>query len=170
MARKIAFIVLLILCVVWTAFIFSNSLKDAGESGEQSSGVTEKVNEVAQAVGIDREITHSEVRSMAHFGEFAVLSVLSAATVSVGIYPKFKKKPPLLLLICASSVPLCFILAAVDELLQKLSDGRASQFSDVMLDTLGALCGALIFTLGYTVFDFTANKIQKTKGIFLKKR
>lgn len=164
MARKIAFIILLILCVVWTAFIFSNSLKDAGVSGEQSSGVTEKVNEVAQAVGIDREITHGEVRSMAHFGEFAVLSLLAAATVAVGVYTHFKEKLLASLLLSASSVPLCFILAIVDELLQKLSDGRASQFSDVMLDTLGALCGALVFTVGYIIFGCIVNKINKRKG------
>ena len=152
MARKIVFIVLLMICVLWTSFIFSNSLKDASASDSQSAGVTEKVNEVAQAVGIDREITHSEVRSMAHFSEFALLALLLSATVSVGIYPYFKEKLLYSLLLHASSVPLCFILAVIDELLQKLSDGRASQVTDVLLDTLGALCGALVFAAAYTVF------------------
>ena len=152
MARKIALIILILLCVVWTAFIFSNSLKDGLESSKQSSNVTEKVNQVASAIGIDREISHGQVRNMAHFGEFAILSVLTSATVAVAIYPKAKKKLLLSLPLCASSVPLCFVLASIDELLQKLSDGRASQFSDVLLDTLGALCGTAVFVCGYLIY------------------
>ncbi len=165
MARKIAFIILIILCVVWTSFIFSNSLKNAEQSSEQSSSVTEKVNEVAQAVGIDREITHGEVRSMAHFSEFAVLATLISATIAVGIYPYFNKKIVLLLLVGGASIPVCFALACVDELLQKLSEGRASDFLDVLVDTLGALCGALVFVVGYIIFDFVKTKIHKKREV-----
>ena len=161
MARKIVFVVLLILCVLWVSFIFSNSLKDATASDSQSAGVTEKVNEVAQAVGIDREITHSEVRSMAHFSEFAILALLVSATVSVGIYPYFKEKLLYSMLISSASLPLCLILAIIDELLQKLSEGRASQLTDVLLDTLGALCGALLFAVAYIVFYSIKEKFKE---------
>ncbi len=163
MARKIAFVIFLILCVLWTSFIFSNSLKDATESDSQSAGVTEKINEVAQAVGIDRDITHSEVRSMAHFSEFALLSLLVSATVLVGVYPFFKKKLLYSLLILASSVPVCLVLAIIDELLQNLSDGRASQATDVLLDTLGALCGALVFAVAYIIFYSIKEKGKEKK-------
>ena len=161
MARKIVFVILLILCVLWASFIFSNSLKDATASDSQSAGVTEKVNEVAQAVGIDREITHSEVRSMAHFSEFAILALLVSATVSVGIYPYFKEKLLYSMLILSASLPLCLILAIIDELLQKLSEGRASQLTDVVLDTLGALCGALLFAVAYIVFYSIKEKFKE---------
>ena len=158
MIRKISLAVLIILCVLWTGFIFSNSLETAEVSGEKSSGITEKVNEVAHAVGIEKEITQSDVRDMAHFSEFAVLSALLSATVAVGIYPHFKRRLIPMLSLSAVSLPASFILACIDELLQKLSDGRASQFSDVLLDTLGAFTGAVGVSLVILLIYFIANK------------
>ena len=152
MAKKIAFIILIIATVLWTAFIFSNSLDNAEESTEKSSTVTEAVNKVASAVGIEEEISHSTVRDMAHFTEFALLALLLAVDIVILIYSKLSSSPFKLLAICAASLPACFILACVDELIQKFSGGRASQFSDVLLDTLGALCGIIGFSVIYIIF------------------
>ena len=152
MARKIVLIILIIASVLWTAFIFSNSLDNAEESTEKSSTVTETVNKVASAVGIKEEIPHSTVRDMAHFTEFAVLAFLISLDLALFLYPKLSRKLALFLGLCAASLPACFLLACVDELIQKFSGGRASQFSDVLLDTLGSLCGVVGFAVIYIIY------------------
>lgn len=165
MARKIALYLLISASVLWLAFIFSNSLADAEKSTEQSSGVTEAVNQVASSVGIDKEIKEATVRTMAHFSEFAVLSALIGASVTVGTWEKFRGAPFRSLILIAISIPVCFVFACIDELLQKLSAGRASEFSDVLTDTLGACCGLAVFALGYLIFIYILKKKKRAKPI-----
>lgn len=167
MLRKIVLCILILSCVLWTTFIFSNSLADAQTSSAQSSSVTETVNKVASSVGIKEEITESTVRNMAHFSEFALLAALVSATVAVAAWQKFSARLALSLLFMSASVPLCFLLACVDELLQKLSEGRASQVTDVLLDTLGAVCGCALLLIGYIALTLLLKhrKIKKQKYI-----
>ena len=163
MLRKIILLLLIVSCVLWTAFIFSNSLANAEESAEQSANITEKVNEVASAIGIEQEITTSTVRDMAHFFEFAVLAVLVCATIAVLIWDKYINKIVRSLLFLLLSAPVCAILACVDELLQKLSPGRVSDYVDVLLDSLGGLCGILVFAIVY-VTAIMISKLRKRKA------
>ena len=168
MARKIAFILLIVACILWVGFIFSNSLDNGNESGEKSAGVTEFVNKVAIAVGIEKTISHAFVRNMAHFVEFSVLALLSSAAIAVGIYPRVKIHLVYALLFSAISVPFSFIIAVIDELIQKFfSTGRACQLTDVLLDTCGALCGAALFALSYILFTVIKDKCdkQRQKGL-----
>lgn len=162
MARKITFVVLLVLCVAWCAFIFSNSMRDAAASDTQSAGITNAINNAIHSLGIKGELSHGFVRNFAHFAEFAVLAVLASAAVAVGVYPRFKENLVASLLLSATSVPFSVVIAIADELIQNLSEGRASQFTDVLLDGLGAVCGALTFTVGYIIFD-RVRKGQKHK-------
>lgn len=161
MTRKIILCVLIAASVLWTAFIFSNSIATAEKSSAQSLGVTETVNKVASAVGVDQEITESTVREMAHFTEFAVLAVLLSSTVAAALC--YKKALGISLLYICASVPTCFLLAGVDELIQKFSDGRACQFTDMLLDTLGAVCGCALFIACYTATIYILEKIKKHK-------
>lgn len=46
-----------------------------------------------------------------------------------------------------SALIFCFLYAASDEIHQLFSDGRSGQFSDVLLDSCGALCGILLLCL-----------------------
>ena len=160
MPRKIVLIVLLIATVVWTAFIFANSLDSAEQSTEKSSSATEIVNKVASAIGIKEEIPHSTVRDMAHFTEFAILACLICADFTVAFYQKLSTKRWLYAFCAATSLVLCFSLACVDELLQKISIGRSSQFSDVLLDTLGALTGTATFAICYILTVFGIRKFK----------
>jgi VanZ family protein len=161
MFRKILLCVLIVASVLWLAFIFSNSLATAEQSAEQSSSVTETVNKVASAIGIEEEITESTVRDMAHFSEFAVLAVLLGATVGVAVWGKFESKPLISLLCSSSALPACFIFACIDELLQKLSAGRAAEFHDILLDTFGSLCGLVLYALSYIIFLSVFNKVSR---------
>ena len=149
MLRKILLIVLVVITILWTAFIFSNSLDNAEQSTEKSSTVTEIVNTVASAVGVEEEIPHSIVRDMAHFTEFAILAFLICADLVLALVAPHPRKPLRYVLCPVCSLTLSFVLACVDELLQKSSEGRAAQFSDVLLDTLGALTGTVFFCICY---------------------
>ncbi len=164
MIRKIILIVLLVATVLWTAFIYSNSLKNGEVSDEQSAGVTEVVNKVASAVGIKEEIPHKTVRDMAHFTEFAILSVLIFCDVCVGFGRFFENHVPFIFILTGGVPLLCFGLAGIDELLQKLSAGRACQFTDALLDTLGSLCGALLSTAVYFICRAVIEKMAKAKA------
>ena len=161
MLRKILLIVLVVITVLWTAFIFSNSLDNAEQSTEKSSTVTEIVNNVASAVGVEEEIPHSTVRDMAHFTEFAILAILVCADLALAFTMLLPHRPLLYALCPVCALILSFVLACVDELLQKSSEGRAAQFSDVWLDTLGALTGTAFFCICYLSVLFIRRKRKK---------
>lgn len=163
MARKLALCILVSISVLWLAFIFSNSLADAEKSTEQSSNVTETVNQVASSVGIEKEIKEATVRTMAHFSEFAVLAALVGASITVGAWKSFHDKPFFSTVFIAISIPFCFVIACIDELLQKLSEGRVSDFSDVLTDTLGACCGLTLFIAGYLILVYIMKKKNRAK-------
>ncbi len=146
MKRKILLIVLIVLTLLWIIFIHSNSLDNGAESTEKSSFVTALVNNIASAIGITKPISHAFVRKLAHFTEFAILSLFVCADILVALLPMFIKKPLRFIGASTSALGISFFVACVDELLQKFSDGRAAQLTDVLIDTLGALCGAVIFT------------------------
>ena len=161
--KKVLFICFLVLSVVWVGFIFSNSIDNGTESGEKSSAVTEAINEGLAAVGVEKPVTERDVRTAAHFSEFLVLAaLLSPALLLCPLSDKLKK--PLYSLIPILSVPVCFLIACIDEFIQSFSPGRAMQFSDVLVDTLGALCSAVIFTLVCLAVTLISSKKRKKLG------
>lgn len=159
-AKKILFVSMLVLSLLWVAFIFSNSLDNGEQSSNKSHTVTVVVNEVADSVGVKQEIKESTVRKLAHFAEFAVLGLLVCSDILIAPLPHFESILKRSLLLCAS-LPVCFILASVDELIQKFSSGRACEFSDVLTDSLGALCGILLFISVYILCSTIKSKRKK---------
>ncbi len=145
-ARKIVFICFLVLSVLWVCFIFSNSLDNGVESGEKSSAVTGAINSALGYVGVDKPISERDVRTAAHFSEFFIFTALIASDIL--LCPLYKKIPSSVSFLSPLfAVPVCFSVACIDELIQNFSTGRAMQFSDVCVDTLGGTCAAVIFTL-----------------------
>ncbi len=153
----------LLLAIGWLGFIFSNSLKSGEESGEQSSKVYETVNQIAQSVGIQQEITHETIRNTAHFGEFAVLALLVCLCLAAFWWLFSKRFSYALGAWSALSIPLCFLLAICDELLQTLSEDRATEFADVLLDTAGASLGTAGFALAVILIVGIQKNAKKHK-------
>ena len=135
----------LLFTALWLGFIFGNSLKDAAASSEQSGQVQEIVNEVASSVGIEEPIPESTIRNMAHFTEFLILGVLLSLDVwALGLAPLHShRRADVLWILCA--IPVAFLLASLDEVLQLFSEGRAADFADVLTDTAGASLGTILF-------------------------
>ena len=144
--RKIIFWCALALSILWLLFIFSNSLDTGIESGQKSSSITEFINNVLHSIGFKGEIPHKVVRKLAHFGEFAILAIF----VSITLHFSPKKISVLF------SPAICFICASADEILQNFSEGRGPRFTDVLIDTSGAICGTLaIWALYFLIIKLT---------------
>ena len=137
-------IVLTAACVLAVAFIFSNSLKTGEESSEQSSSVVDLIQEVAAffdpdspiatATGEDYARLHSGVRTLAHFGEFALLGALFC-----GCCFSYTLKLPFQG-IAGGGVAL---VPCIDETLQAFTAGRAADWRDILVDIAGGACGWL---------------------------
>ena len=119
------------------------------ESDQKSSTVTKIINDVLHVFGIKGEIPHKFVRKLAHFTEFAILAVFVSITLHFS--------PQKLSILFSPAI--CFVCASADEILQNFSEGRGPQFSDVLIDTSGAICG----TLAIWVLYLLVSKLTKKK-------
>lgn len=145
-------LVRLLLCLLILAnmtLIFCLSSENGEKSGATSKRVTTAVARVLvkdfdtlpkeeQLLHVDR--LHGPMRSCAHMGEFGCLGalvLLLLLTWGGRPFPRY-----------LSAVGFTFLYACTDELHQKLVSGRASQISDLLIDTLGALlAGACVLLL-----------------------
>ena len=135
-------ILLSVACALAVGFILYNSIQTAVESAKQSERVVEVVQEVATAIapnsavatatGADYDKLHSVVRTLAHFSEYALLGVLAG-----WCYRSYTDKKIWLLLPTVGMA----VLSVLDELLQTLSEGRGTQVTDMLVDTLGGGLG-----------------------------
>lgn len=138
---RIVFAVLTVICMT-AIFMFST---DNSESSSDKSGtITETAVEVFvkdynsyspdKKLDIFNEAEHI-IRKLAHFTIFSALGF--CASMTAGKRRLFSKKSCFVILFC-------FIYACTDEFHQYFISGRSSQFSDVIIDTGGALAGMLI--------------------------
>ena len=62
------------------------------------------------------------------------------------------------------AVPLGALTAVCDELIQTMSEGRACQITDMLIDTSGVLTGTLIVLLMITLIIRSKKNKIKTEG------
>jgi len=127
--------------IIWTAFIFYNSLQDANES---SSATYAFIRYIAPLLNIFSIDTNSQyfghfIRKLAHFTEFTIQSVLINITF-IKYRVKMKK-------FYIYTLFFGLLTAVTDEFIQLFSDGRSSQVSDVLLDFSGVVAGLLLTAL-----------------------
>jgi VanZ family protein len=147
-------IIFLSLSVLWTAFIFGNSLKNKENSLKQSGAVKTVVVKVFDTVGMKYDNSSLEfvIRKSAHALEFAVQAILLTFTArsakktmkSCAIYVMF----------------ICLMTAVIDEYIQLFTAGRGSSAADILLDFTGASAGLLVFC----ILHFILNKRKKFDG------
>lgn len=152
--QKILFIIFSVLTLFLICFIFSNSLKNGADSSEDSEKVSKIVAKLINFV-FNTKYTTADVggyvRTFAHFSEFAALSFCCANTIRL-ISDKMKKAVLI-------SLPFTFLVAITDEIIQIFSEGRAFQFIDIGIDTLGCLFGIAFLNLILKLF----NKLSSQK-------
>lgn len=142
---KIKSAVFCLLTLLWMTVIFMFSAKNADDSTEQSSFVTNILMNIFSNVYRNSDLSDKmqiiesmsfAIRKAAHFSIYSVLGLLSF--LSVYYLTKFSNKTPFI------SLLICFIYACSDEMHQLFVPGRSGQLRDVFIDFSGALLMTLI--------------------------
>lgn len=124
------------LLVLLLIFIWGNSLLPAQVSAAISGWIWELLGGLGGGdVILDGAIGDGPLRKAAHFIEFASLGMVLLWIMNM------RGKPALQALACG------FAVACVDETIQCFVPGRGPAFTDVLLDTSGALTGILLLFL-----------------------
>lgn len=138
-----------VLAIVWMCIIFAFSAQTKEESGAVSESVTyhvvsstrmffhlnisdEQVKEIADAI-------EGFVRKMAHMTEYGVLSVLLFIWLGQWEMSLLRRG--------GTASGAAAVYAATDEIHQLFVAGRSGRFSDVCIDTAGAILGIAVFVL-----------------------
>ncbi len=136
--RKIYIIVSWVLVLIFLGFIFSLSAQDAEESKKLSDSLVSKIIE-----WINLYIDGETLRKIAHMLEFTAL----AFSLNNAIFATWEKKNSALI-----SFLLTVIVAVSDEIHQIFVPGRAFQFSDILIDGIGAIIGVIAYIIIYKIF------------------
>ena len=159
--KKIIRAMLFALIIAVMATIFVLSAQDGRDSGGTSGGLTEFL---LALFGVDagslseEEFTKIEaaIRTAAHFSEYALLAFLSAFLFDTY---RLKKVFSLLFAVVFSS-----FYAITDEIHQIFVPGRAAEISDWLVDTGGALTGAVLAVLILVLVKIGRKKKKKARG------
>ena len=157
---------LTLLCILMFAWIFSNSLKSGESSSKQSQTVVDSIQDVASviapdssianATGKDYEKLHMDIRTLAHFSEFALLGALL-------IWCYFSYTRAKLFLVIPFGI--ATLTPFVDEFLQTFSSGRAAEITDVVVDMLGLGFGMFLAFASLGVGVWLYRRKKKRSGI-----
>ena len=135
-------LIILLLCTFFIIFGFSS------QNGEQSGGISRKVTETILKASSnynkleeeEKEIilhrTESIIRKVAHFSIYTVVGFLLMGLLSTY---KIKDKWRLIM-----TIGIGILYAISDEFHQSFSPGRSPKVTDVYIDTLGVIVGALL--------------------------
>ena len=146
---------LLLFVLLWMGTIFYLSSMNTNESNGRSKVI---VSDIVEIVG---KITHREynlkekealvekfnkpIRKCAHASVYFILSIL-VLNFLLALHSNLEKK---YVLVFFMTIFICFLFALTDEYHQTFVYGRTGQFSDVLIDTSGALIATSIFTILY---------------------
>lgn len=133
--RAVKLVFFLVLSVLLMVMIFGFSSQTAVESSENSSAVTEIINEIIEPIGGDA--TENFVRKAAHFSEYTLLGF-----AVYGFFRQCLKSRQK-----AAAVGICALYAITDEVHQIFVPDRACRIFDICIDTLGSLFGIAVYTL-----------------------
>ena len=126
-------------------FIWDNSMQTGGSSDGFSLLFAETFVPIVNKLGFHGNIwtLNRIVRKLAHLTEFTILgSVLYTILRRYITYGTVIK-----------TIGLGMLIASLDEFIQLFSPGRSSQFSDILIDTVGVVIGILVVKLVYYMGD-----------------
>lgn len=142
--KKYGFLLLSVVTVcgvMLSLAIFSE--QNAEQSNEVSGVIATKIYETLSLAGIHTniELVHWGTRKAAHFTLFMLLGMGLSGIVQCRLRKRWHIVPVVL--------GLSILIAAADELHQYFSFDRYASLRDVLLDSVGALCGIMIIMLGH---------------------
>lgn len=127
----------IVLVLLTTLFIWTNSLLPGSISSSQSGFITNLIYPIFKNIMSIDKLTVI-IRKLAHFTEYAILGITLAY-----FYLSRSKQNKYLLLALLQGV----ITAVIDESIQLLVPNRAGLITDVLIDTSGVVFGILVFCL-----------------------
>lgn len=145
MKKRLLFALLLLLTIFWLAVIFGFSDQSGTESGGLSRLIAEPVTNflirLSGELSADEQATlymkvDGAVRIAAHFTEYAILGMLLTLLCQM-IHLNWMWIPWVI----------GTLYAVTDEWHQSFSPGRTSDPRDVVIDSLGVLCGIVLTQL-----------------------
>jgi len=124
-------------------FIWDNSMQNGGSSDGFSLLFAETLTPIANKLGFHGNIwtLNRIVRKLAHLTEFTILGSL--------LYTILRRYITYGTVI--KTIGLGMLIASLDEFIQRFSPGRSSQFSDILIDTVGVVIGILVVKLVYYI-------------------
>lgn len=169
--RLIFKIILPILCLLWLAFILSNSLQTGEQSAQTSATVVDTVQQVAKVIAPESPIAnatgtaynnlHTLIRNCAHVAQFAVLGALFCFCYLAYTFKMRYFHFPIIGVV---------LIPIIDECLQGFVSGRGGELNDLLLDTYGGIAGlvfaGLIVAIGALIYE--VKKKEKTNENGLK--
>lgn len=132
-----------ILLIIWLLVIFYLSNQIGDVSGSESSGIIYNIlNNIYNLFNIDKtnlinivQQINNPLRELMHMLEYLVLAVLT-----INVLKQSNTKENIIII----SIMFCFIYATSDEIHQLFVPGRAFEYFDIFMDTLGAVIGSII--------------------------
>jgi len=126
--------------ILWMIIIINLSSQIADQSNQLSRGMADRLIKAIKSIYPDAVIDitsfNSILRDLAHFFVYMIMAVLLLNALrrsrikSSGIVPV---------------MVICIIFAALDETMQLSVEGRGAQFVDVVIDSLGAGFGMILY-------------------------
>lgn len=152
--KQIVKIVAWILVLLWMLLIFNLSSQVAEESNKLSKGVTEVVVQTVEKVvpqkQLDPNTFNHIVRKNAHFFAYLLLGIL---VINAFRRSGYRERKFFLL-----ALVICFLYAVSDEVHQLFVPGRGGQVKDVLLDSIGAAVGVVLYGLLKKIIDRRRSK------------
>lgn len=158
-------VLLILLTILWCIVIFFFSNMTSDESNEKSKETIDKVVETTLNITNNSGITdkhpsekkmnsvieklNKPLRKCMHASVYFILAIL--------IFLEFKSFKMTGWKLYILPVIICFIYACTDEFHQSFVNGRTSQFTDVLIDTMGATIGIISINIILKIF----NKIKE---------
>lgn len=157
--------IIIILLLVWMAFIFYNSAISGVVSNNRSSEIVNTVingkniiegNNIQKSKAVSLNYKFEELnhflRKNAHAFEYLVLAILVTTLLnSFGL----KGNNSIIYIMF-----ICLLYAVLDEFHQSFVPGRTSLVSDVLIDFIGSMIGIIIYS---PLVNFTSKLFKKGK-------
>ena len=135
-------IIYMLALIIWMVVVFIFSNQPADVSSKASGGITERV--VHAITKDNKKITQTQrdqietiIRKCAHFVLYLIGGILTVKFLST---TKVQDKR-----IIIYAIAFCFAYAITDEVHQLFVPGRSGEIRDVIIDTLGATTGTVLF-------------------------
>lgn len=129
--------------VIWMGIIFYLSHQPASASSALSGGILEWVLRLVP-FDVDEEFVHFLVRKGAHFSAYFMLGMLLMHAIRV-------KR---LIVGMGVSLFIAVLYAASDEFHQTFIAGRSGEVRDVMIDSVGAIVGIIVYVVVMLYFAY----------------